>query len=288
MSTVSIECVANLQSTLGEGAFWDAPSQRLWWVDITAGLIHAFDPVSAENKTLKWGEAVGCLCVCESGQLLLATRTGFHLYSMATGERRAIADPEASLLYHRFNDGTTDRQGRFWAGTMKEGGTPQQAGCFYRLDPDFTISRHFDKAFTTNGLAFSPDGRTMYLSDSNASVRTIWSCDYDTDTGTPSDTRVFFDTREVDGRPDGGTVDADGCYWMAGVGGWQIVRITPAGKVDRVIDMPVEKPTKPMFGGRNLDVLFVTSIGGDQPLDGGLFALTGVGTTGVEQTRFAG
>ena len=155
-------------------------------------------------------------------------------------------------------------------------------------------TRHFDPVFTTNGMCFSPDGRTMYLSDSNPGVRTIWACDYDTDTGTPTNRRVFFDTREVAGRPDGGTVDADGCYWMAGVGGWQLVRITPQGKVDRIVEMPVEKPTKPMFGGPRLDTLFVTSIGmgmeddPKQPLAGSLFSITGLGVTGVPQPRFAG
>lgn len=296
MSAVSIECVLNIQSRLGEGAVWDTASQRLWWVDIAAGLIHAFDPVDGGNQTWEWGESVACLAVRESGGLLLATRTGFHFFDPLTGQREALSDPEANLPKHRFNDGTTDTKGRFWAGTMKEGGAPEQAGCFYRFDDKYQATRFFDKAYTTNGLAFSPDGHTMYFSDSNPAVRTIWSCDYDPDSGTPGTPDVFFDTRQVDGRPDGGTVDADGCYWMAGVSGWQIVRITPQGKVDRIIDMPIEKPTKPMFGGRDLDILFVTSIGGDrstgladgQPLAGGLFAVTALGITGVEQTRFAG
>jgi len=295
MSSFSIECVLNINSRLGEGAVWDARSQRLWWVDIAAGLIHAFDPVSGDNQTWDWGEPVGCLAVRESGGLLLATRTGFHLFDPITGKREALSDPEAGLS-NRFNDGTTDIQGRFWAGTMKASGAPEKVGSFYRFDSEYQSTRFFDHVYTTNGLAFSPDGRTMYFSDSNPAVRTIWRCDYDPENGTPGTPHVFFDTREVQGRPDGGTVDADGCYWMAGVSGWQIVRITPQGKVDRIIEMPVEKPTKPMFGGANMDVLFVTSIGGDtstglaqeQPLAGALFAVTGLGIKGIEQTRFAG
>ena len=153
-----------------------------------------------------------------------------------------------------------------------------------------------DEVYTTNGLAFSPDGRTMYLSDSNPSVQTIWACDYDPDTGEPSNRRVFFDARAVAGRPDGGTVDADGCYWMAGVSGWQLVRLTPRGEIDRIVEMPVERPTKPMFGGTNLDTLYVTTIGSKltpgtetkQPQAGGLFAVRGLGITGVPQVRFAG
>ena len=112
--------------------------------------------------------------------------------------------------------------------------------------------------------------------------------------GTPRNVRPFFDTRAVAGRPDGGTVDAEGCYWQAGIGGWQLYRIAPDGRVDRTIDLPIEKPTKPMFGGPRLDTLFVTSLSSGldpdrpQPEAGSLFAVTGLGVTGVPQARFAG
>ena len=134
----------------------------------------------------------------------------------------------------------------------------------------------------------------MYFSDSNPDIRKIWSCDYDTETGLPTAAELFFDTNAVAGRPDGGTVDAEGCYWQAGVGGWQLYRLSPDGVVLMTIDMPVEKPTKPMFGGAKLDTLYVTSIGagveGDprQPDAGGLFAISGLGVSGLPQARFAG
>jgi sugar lactone lactonase YvrE len=292
---MQIECVVASQSRVGEGAVWDDRAQVLWWVDIPAGLIHAYDPATGENRTEDFGEPVGCIAVREAGGLVVAAKSGFYLLDGEGGERRKLSDPEAHLPDNRFNDGTTDMQGRFWAGTMKDGGDPEPLGRFYRLDGDGTVTPWKDQIYTTNGLAFSPDGKTMYFSDSNPGVRTIWSCDYDTETGTPGTPREFFDTRSVAGRPDGGTVDADGCYWMAGVSGWQLYRITPEGKVDRTIDMPVEKPTKPMFGGRDLDVLYVTSIGigldangPDQPGAGGLFAISGLGVKGLPQPRFAG
>ena len=134
----------------------------------------------------------------------------------------------------------------------------------------------------------------MYVSESHVDTRTIWAFDYDPETGMPDNRRVFVDTHDFAGRPDGGTVDADGCYWMAGVGGWQVMRFTPDGAVDLVIDMPVEKPTKPMWGGKNLDVLYVTSLkqGLDrsrpQPQAGSLFAITGLSAQGVPEVRFAG
>lgn len=291
-----IECVVPGPAKLGEGAVWDPRDAALWWVDITAGLIHRFDPATGKNRSWDFGEPVGCLALREAGGLVLAAKSGFWFFDPVTGARSAIANPEADKPMNRFNDGTTDMQGRLWAGTMKDGGPPEPLGRFYRLDPDLRLTPWKDAIFTTNGLAFSPDGRTMYFSDSNPGVRTIWRCAYDTETGTPGAPEVFFDTRAVAGRPDGGTVDADGCYWMAGVGGWQICRITPAGRLDRVIDVPVERPTKPMFGGPDLDVLYLTSIGqalspgteARQPQAGGLFALTGLGVTGVPQARFGG
>ena len=289
---MQVECVVPSRSQLGEGAVWDDRGQALWWVDIKAGLIHRTRE-DGSNGTTDFGEPVGCFAIREGGGLVVAAKSGFWLFDPDTGEKSALSDPEAHLPGNRFNDGTTDMQGRFWAGTMKDdGGPPAPQGSFYRMDPDFSVTKWKDGIYTTNGLAFSPDGRTMYFSDSNPDVRTIWAADYDTDTGTPGDPRVFFDTRAVPGRPDGGTVDADGCYWQAGVGGWQLYRITPDGKVDMTIDMPVERPTKPMWGGSNLDILYVTSIGAaddpKQPEAGSLFAVTGTGCQGVPQARFPG
>lgn len=295
--SVSIECVVDARAKTGEGAFWDMERQRLWWVDIPAGLVHCFDPSSGDNQQWEIGEPVGCLAPSVQGDLILATRSGFWRFDPTSGEKTALHDPEADRPGNRFNDGATDPKGRFWAGTMKDdGGPPAAAGAFYRLDPDLTSTMWVDGIFTTNGLAFSPDGKTMYSADSNRSVQTIWAADYDLETGKPSERRPFFDASSVAGRPDGGTVDADGCYWMAGVGGWQLVRLTPDGQIDRIVDLPIERPSKPMFGGPNLDVLFVTSIGtgltssteAEQPNAGGLFAITSLGVQGLPQARFAG
>ena len=291
---MNIECVVDSRSELGEGAVWDTQSQCLWWVDIMGELVHRFDPATGKDDTWPIGEPVGSLAVRASGGLVLATKSGFHLFNPDTGEKTFVADPEADKPANRFNDGGTDRQGRFWAGTMQQDGDRKPVGSFYRFDPDLSATKMMSDLTVTNGLAFSPDGKTMYASDTGAAVRTVWAFDYDTETGTPSNRRVHFDTNGMDGRPDGGTIDADGCYWYAGVGGWQVVRLTPNGKVDRVIEMPVEKPTKPMFGGKNLDVLYVTSLsqGLDperpQPQAGSLFAITGLGVGGVPEVRFQG
>lgn len=287
-----ITCVAPTRSTVGEGAVWDDRENVLWWVDIPAGIVYRYDPATGENRAHQVGEPVGCLALREAGGMVLATKSGFWFWDPATGEKTAIHDPEAHLPENRFNDGTTDGQGRFWAGTMKDGGDPQARGTFYRLDPDLTVTAWRGGIWTTNGLAFSPDGKTMYHSDSNARVRTIYACDYDGETGTPGAVQVFRDTNGLPGRPDGGTVDAEGCYWQAGIEGWQLYRYSPEGAVILTVDMPIEKPSKPMFGGEKLDVLYVTSLGvpddPKQPEAGSLFSVEGLGIRGVPQTRFAG
>jgi len=291
---VEIESVADIRCDVGEGVFWDEASAALWFVDIPAGRLYRLKDGTLDHRD--FGEPIGCAALDAAGNPVVALKHDIARIDWATGARTRIARPETDRPGNRFNDGAVDRQGRFWAGTMKMDQPPERTGAFYRLDADHRVSAFWDGTFTTNGMAFSPDGRTMYLSDSNPAVRTIWSCAYDPDTGTPGERRVFFDTRQVAGRPDGATVDADGCYWMAGVSGWQMVRITPAGVIDRIIAMPCEKPSRPWFGGPRLDTLYVTSIGvgltpgteDRQPQAGGLFAIHGLGITGLAQPRFAG
>jgi sugar lactone lactonase YvrE len=144
----------------------------------------------------------------------------------------------------------------------------------------------------SNGLAFSPDGRTLYHSDSYAAVRTIWAWDLHPDDGSISNRRVFVDTRGMPGRPDGGAVDADGCYWMAANDGWELVRFTPKGRIDRRIKLPIAKPSMPAFGGAKLDIIYVTSIRPSsgleqQPQAGSLFAVA-AGVTGLPEPRYKG
>ena len=281
---------------LGEGALWDCGDQKLWWVDIDGGLIHTYRPLDEARETFDFGEAVGCIARREEGFLVVAARSGFWFFDPYKGEKHHIADPEASMPENRFNDGTVDSHGRFWAGSMRDIGPRVRAGRFYRLDTDLTVTAMDGFYTTTNGLAFSPGGDVMYWAETHRDIQTIWSGQYDQVAGKIRAKQVFFDARNVAGRPDGGTVDEEGYYWMAGVGGWQVYRISPAGEVVFTLDVPVEKPTKPMFGGKGLDVLYLTSIGfgltegteADQPDAGGVFAISGLGVRGLPQHRFDG
>jgi sugar lactone lactonase YvrE len=292
---VKVDCVLDAKARLGEAATWDEAEQALYWVDIEEPALRRFDPATGQDRAWPMPSRIGCFSVREGGGFVVALEDGFHLFDQDSGGLSHLYDPEPDKPENRFNDGTTDPRGRFLAGTMPRG-PREPVAALYRLNPDLQVDILVAGLRVTNGCAFSPDGTIFYFSDSEASVRTIWACDYDLDTGALSNRRVFFDTRELAGRPDGGAVDADGCYWMAGVGGWQLVRITPDGKVDKVIELPVEKPTKVAFGGRELDTLYVTSIGDNptpgtesrQPQAGGLFALTVPGVRGLPAFRFAG
>ena len=159
----------------------------------------------------------------------------------------------------RFNDGRTDRQGRFWAGTMvRDMGLASDAGALYRWD-ERGLVKVLDGFITPNGLGFSPDGRTMYLSDSHPSVQKVWAFDLD-DEGTPHNRRLFVDFNNHLGRPDGAAVDAEGAYWICANDAGLVHRFTPDGRLDRSIAVPVAKPAMCAFGGAALDSLFVTSI----------------------------
>jgi sugar lactone lactonase YvrE len=184
-----------------------------------------------------------------------------------------VAHPRPDM---RFNDGRCDRQGRFLAGTMVlDMSLAMPLGTLYRLDArQGSLASVCDALIVSNGLGFSPDGRTMYLSDSHPSRRVVWAFDYDIEAGVPHNRRVFIDMSRHAGRPDGAAVDADGCYWICGNDAGLVHRFTPTGKLDRSIAIPVSKPAMCAFGGTRLDTLFVTTIRkADEPLSGALFAL---------------
>jgi len=291
----AVDCVLDARARLGEAAMWDERAGRLWWVDIESAALHCFDPATGADRAFAMPSRIGCFVFREAGGLVVALENGFALFDPATGALEPVVDPEPDLATNRFNDGTPDPAGRFVAGTMPMG-ERRPVASIWRLDAERRVDRLVEGLTVSNGMAFSPDGSTFYWSDSEASVQTIWQAAYAAETGVLGEPRVFATTFELAGRPDGGTIDADGCYWMAGVGGWQLVRFTPRGEVDRVIEMPVEKPTKIAFGGADFTTLYVTTIGSGptagpdarQPQAGGLFALHVPGVQGLPVWRFAG
>lgn len=277
------ELVLDARNGVGESPVWLAAEQALYWVDIPARKLNRWR--AADGRVDQWtsDEMIGCIAPCGTGEWLCAMETGvFRSAPQADGSLRSsrLASAAHALPGMRFNDGRCDRQGRLRAGTMlMDMAAARSVGVLYSLEPGGTLEPLVTDMLVPNGLAFSPDGRTMYLSDSHPNVQRIWAFDYDVQTGRPARRRLFVDMTGLPGRPDGAAVDEDGCYWICGNDAGQVHRFTPAGKLDRSLDVPVRKPAMCAFGGLCLDTLYVTSIRpdgadlSDQPLAGGLFAL---------------
>lgn len=278
------ELVLDARNVTGESPVWQAREQALYWVDIPARKLCRWTLATGQLDNWVAPEMLACIAPMASTQDWLAgTESGvFQLSFQADGRLgfKRLATVSHAMAGMRFNDGRCDRQGRFLAGTMLMNmATGARVGCIYSYEKNSELTMLLDGFITPNGMAFSPDGRTLYLSDSHPSVQMIWAFDYDTATGTPSRRRVFVDMNPLPGRPDGAAVDAEGCYWICGNDAGLVHRFTPAGKLDRSLAVPVKKPAMCAFGGAGLDTLFVTSIRpdgvdlSDQPLAGGLFAL---------------
>jgi sugar lactone lactonase YvrE len=287
-----VTCALHAHALLGEAPLWDAAEQALYWVDVKRGEVHRFDPATGRDARWIVAEDVGSLAVREAGGLVVAMRSGFHFLDPATGRTTPIVNPEPERGENRFNDGKPDRQGRFWAGSMHDPET-RPTGGLYRLDPDRSCRRLVDGLVCSNGLCWSPDGRTMYHADTV--YRTVWAWDFDPDRGEIANRRTFIEVPAADGAPDGATVDAEGCLWLAHWDGWRLTRYDPIGRIERVVMLPVQRPTCPAFGGPDLDVLYVTSASinfsaaerARQPLAGGILALD-PGIRGLPEARFRG
>lgn len=284
MNESQAELILDARNGTGESPVWHVAEQALYWVDIPARKLCRWSV--ADAALTEWVAPEMLACVASMGgtpDWIAGAESGvFRLTPQADGQLgfKQLAAVTHAMPGMRFNDGRCDRQGRFLAGTMLMNmAASQRVGCIYSYQKDSELKKLLDGFITPNGMAFSPDGRTMYLSDSHPSVQTIWAFDYDTETGTPSNRRVFVDMNQMPGRPDGAAVDADGCYWICGNDAGLIHRFTPAGRLDRSLAVPVKKPAMCAFGGAGLDTLFVTSIRpdgvdlSDQPLAGGVFAL---------------
>ena len=298
LSSPSVDLVLDAKATLGEGLAWNVAEQRLYWVDIMKHEIHRTDPVTGKDEVRNVGEQVGCLGFRAEpdarGTLVAALRSGFHYVDFETGAKTFICDPEKTPG-NRMNDGRCDPYGAFWAGTMMDPSDRKtRTGAIWRLAPDGSAAMKVDDIGISNGIAFDAARNYFYCADTYVDVQTVWRFDHDPETGAISNRRVFVTTNDLPGRPDGACVDAEGCYWLALAGGWAVARFTPDGKLDRLIDVPVQKPTVCTFGGLDLSTLFVASIGfgylpqaDGQPHAGGIFACR-PGVQGVAEGMFGG
>jgi len=292
---MDITCVVDARAELGEGTIWDPKAGVLWWIDIWSKLIHRYDPSTSKDDIWESPEFLGCIGLRERGGLVVTMVSGFYFFDPATGVFEAIVDPEAHLPLTRFNDGKPDRQGRFWSGSMFEApGRPVQfIGSLYRMDTDLSVHRMIEGVGCCNGLAWSPDSKTMYFSDSHTTI--VRAYDFDAATGTIENLRTFVDLEGSGGIADGATVDADGCYWVTIPVTSKVNQYDPQGKLMRSIVLPTDLPTCCEFGGKDLDILYVTTAVLKRPAEhfkgqsnpGGLFAID-VGTRGLALPPFKG
>lgn len=285
-------CILDAKARVAESPVWCPIEKALYWTDIYKPAVGRLVPATGATASWPMPQPVGSIALRRDGGIIAATRLGFVFLDTRTGAIEHLHNPEPDKPENRLNDGRCDRQGRFWAGSMVETLT-SKGGSLYRFDPDRSCHRMVEGLIVSNGLAWSPDGKVMYHSDSRQ--RTVWAFDYDTETGNIRNRRVFAESKDGEGRPDGAAVDEEGCYWSARYAGWRLVRHAPDGREIQVVPMPVESPTMCAFGGDKLDVLYVTSAGqnlspgtaGRQPHAGGIFAMS-VGVRGLAEPRFAG
>ena len=294
MPDAIVEQVHGVSCAVGESPVWHADEQAWYWVDIPARRIWRLDYAAGSTRYWTAPEMVACIAPRAAGGLIAGMETGiFAVELLDDGTVRAerLAAPPELAPGMRFNDGRTDRQGRFWSGTMwMDMAAALPIGRLYRYDAAGLSAPLVSGLVTQNGLAWSPDGRTMYLSDSHPTRRRVWTFDYDIDAGVPYNRRLFADMAAYTGRPDGATMDSDGCYWVAGNDGSSLLRFTPAGKLDRELQLPVAKPSMPCFGGPDLDTLLITSIvqpGREDDVLAGAVLLVRPGVTGVAEVAFA-
>jgi L-arabinonolactonase len=287
----TIECVLNCRAELAESPVWDPEDEVLYWVNIKGREIHRYDPVNGKDHLWKTPMDVGSLALRRDGGIIVALKTGFFFFDPASSRFTPIVEPEADLAENRFNDGKTDRQGRFWAGSLHDPDETKPSGALYRLDTDLSCHKMVDGIYASNGLAFSPDSTTAYYADSRR--RIVWAWDFDQEAGMLRNRRIFIELSEREGVPDGAAVDDEGGYWLAQPPAARIVRYDPCGHIDKVLELPVSQPTSVAFGGSRLDTLYISSARyrmpvdrlRNEPLAGGIFA-TCPGITGLPDVRF--
>jgi sugar lactone lactonase YvrE len=289
--TADVELVLDARAELGEAPVWDADAGLLLWVDITAGVVHRTDPETGVDEAIGVGRSVGSAVPTADGRLAIATDEGFSYLDPATGNIEPIAsiDTAPDVV---MNDGKTDRAGRYWAGT-KDIEARRPIGSLFRLDPDRTVTEVIRGVTLSNGLAWSPDGRTIYYIDST--TYGIDAFDADLASGAISARRRLVDLPREWGLPDGMTVDEDGFLWVAFWTGSTIRRLDHTGNLVATVELPVSLVTSCAFAGHDLADLYVTSGRGGLPEDwlaaethaGGLFRLRPA-TRGLPQRAFSG
>jgi sugar lactone lactonase YvrE len=283
------------RDSVGECPLWSPADAALYWVDIEGRALRRWSSQDGGLQSWATDERLACIALHSDGGVIAGMDSGvFHLRpaddaTLHSTRLATITHPQPGM---RFNDGRCDRQGRFWAGTMvRDMGLASASGGLYRVDAQGLSAPLVNGLLTPNGLAFSPDGRTMYLSDSHPQAQAVWTLPL-RDDGSLGERVLFADFRALPGRPDGAAIDSEGGYWVCGNDAGQVHRFTPDGRLERSLRVPTSKPSMCSFGGPRLDQLFITSIrpaqpqGDDIALGGAVFVCE-PGFTGLAETAFS-
>ena len=275
----------NAKATLGEGPAWDARTQTLYWVDVLEKRIYA-----GSRLFLQLDELVSCLAPRKEGGLVIAQRFGFWTFDPDTNKLFTLASPKGEPSNNRFNDGKCDPRGRFVAGTMDHN-EQETSGSLYSLSPEGRLKKLLKDVRISNGLAWSPDCRTMYFIDTP--TREVRAFEYDIETGQIANPRVLIHFEETFGWPDGMTTDTDGNLWIAMWGGARVTQWSPRGVLMEQFGIPALNPTSCVFGGPDMNELYITTarVGMDAaalkkyPQAGGVFRME-TNVTGMPTFEF--
>jgi sugar lactone lactonase YvrE len=282
---VQVTVAVRAAARVGEGPVWDAQMRRLLWVDIPAGFVHSSSIDTGETTTARLPTQVGAVAPSATGGLVVACQEGFGFVAdegRFEVRRPVLRDGE------RMNDAKCDAAGRFWAGSTAMDFDAGR-GALHVLRPDWSTDILLDGLTLPNGMGWSPDSRTFYLTDTVAHA--IYAFDFDLARAALSARRTLIEFAEPDGMPDGLCVDSDGWLWVAMWGGGRVLRVSPAGEIRTEIALPVRQPSSCAFAGAELDLLCVTSASDgldldDNALDGSVFRVSGTGSAGLPQAGF--
>jgi len=255
-----IETVIDAHAKIGESPLWVAHERALYWIDVKAPALHRYVPATGATRT--WGVTsdLGGFAMLEGEGALVALRHGLHRLDLRSGKLELLAPPPFDPTLFRFNEGACDASGRFLIGVMFDpvaGSPPARPGQLHSFTLEEGLRTEPDAAELHNGMAFTADGGTLFLSHSNS--RQIFKFDYERATGRLRNRRVFATIPETLGIPDGAAIDVDNAYWCALLGAGKIRRFRADGSVDRDIDMPFSQPTMCTFANDQLDTLYLLS-----------------------------
>ncbi|GAA2108866.1 SMP-30/gluconolactonase/LRE family protein [Actinomadura alba] len=283
MSGTEVEVAVAAGAELAEGPTWDPATGRLIWVDILGCMIHTYDPGTGQDASRGTDQHVGAAKPREEGGLVVNLRDGIGLYE-PEGTFRWLAELAREGV--RGNDAAIAPDRSLWAGTMRYDQVPG-GGALYRVAPGGEVTTILDDVTISNGLGWSPDERLMYYIDTPTGRVDVFDYHGETVTNRRPFTLAGEAAGDGPGLPDGLTVDADGCVWVALYGGGRVHRYTPSGQLDRVIEAPAANTTACAFGGRDLTDLYITSARSDEPLSGSVFVVPDAGQ-GLPSPAYAG